>query len=175
MGGPTWNFGGGRHLPLPRHCEHVTTQDQWCSRDRNLRDRDFIKNSETRDLKFETETAKFVHLLKFFNKMSSSLLSCFFFKFLVFNWHVLVVAHLQIQQTKNHWIIGLHISLNHFFAIFKVWRPAGCSLWDREETWNLRNRDLDTQKWFSRRVLTPRRRHRDIPITTNPIRTCIPT
>jgi len=59
---------------------------QWCSRDRNLRDRDrdlvkisrrdrdFIKNSETetetRDLKFETETetSKSVHFAEIFQK-----------------------------------------------------------------------------------------------------------
>jgi len=37
---------------------------QWCSPERNIRDRDFIKNSNTRGLKFETrqrlETLKFV-------------------------------------------------------------------------------------------------------------------
>ena len=53
---------------------------QWCIRDRNLwdrdlvkisrRDRDFIKNSETktRDLKFEAETSKFVHFAEIFQK-----------------------------------------------------------------------------------------------------------
>ena len=41
---------------------------QWCSQDRNLRDRDrdFIKNPETRDLRIETETSKFVHCAGFF-------------------------------------------------------------------------------------------------------------
>jgi len=48
---------------------------QWCSQDRDLVklwDRDFIKNSETRDLKFETETSKFVHLAEFFLKCHHS-------------------------------------------------------------------------------------------------------
>jgi len=43
-----------------------------------------------------------------------------FFEFLAFFRPVLVVSHLQIQQTKN----ALNYSglLNHFFAIFKVSR-----------------------------------------------------
>jgi len=39
------------------------------------RDRDFIKNSETRYLKIETETSKFVDFAKIFQKILSSLLS----------------------------------------------------------------------------------------------------
>jgi len=58
---------------------NLTLTCQSCSRERNLRDRDlvknsrprdFIKNSETeiRDLKLETETrdSKFVHFVEFF-------------------------------------------------------------------------------------------------------------
>ena len=38
--------------------------DQWCSRERNLRDWHLVKTSEPRlrDLKFETKTSKFEHL-----------------------------------------------------------------------------------------------------------------
>jgi len=54
--------------------------------------------------------------------MSSSLLNWIFFKFLAFFRHVSVVSYLQIQQTKNRWIIA--ILLNHFYAIFKVSRPV---------------------------------------------------
>jgi len=53
-------------------------KDQWCSRDRNLRDRDmvkisrrdrdFIKNSETRDLKFETWDIKICAFCRNFSK-----------------------------------------------------------------------------------------------------------
>jgi len=41
-----------------------------------LRDRDFIKNPETRDLKFKTETSKFVHFAEFFflNVVTSKLI-----------------------------------------------------------------------------------------------------
>jgi len=62
-------------------------------------------------------------LPKCFSKMSSSLLTSIFFKFLAFFQRVLVVSYLQIglQQTKNRWVI--EILINHFFAIFIVSRP----------------------------------------------------
>ena len=46
------------------------------------------------------ETSKFVHFAKLFFKMSPSLLSWIFFKFLAFLRPLLVVSYLQIQQTK---------------------------------------------------------------------------
>jgi len=60
-------------------------------------------------------------LPKFIFKMSSSLLTCNFFKFLACFRRVLVVSYMQIRQTKNRWI--MEILINHFFAIFKVSRP----------------------------------------------------
>jgi len=56
------------------------------------------------------------------------------FKIMAFFRHVLVVSYLQIQQTKNLWII--EILINYLFAIFSL------------ETWNLRDRD--SRKWVSR-------------------------
>jgi len=65
---PRWRFPGWRSFLVAVVCMAVVLGgSQWCSRDRNLRDRDlvkisrrdrdFIQNSETRDLKFETETS----------------------------------------------------------------------------------------------------------------------
>ena len=75
---------------------------QWCSRGRNLldRDRDFTKNCETWSLRPRLETSKFVHFAEIFKTMSSSPLTWIFFKFLAFFRRVLVVFYLQIQQTK---------------------------------------------------------------------------
>ena len=89
----------------------VDVIEQWCSRDRNLRDRDgdrdlvrisrrgrdFIKNSETktRDFKICAFCRNFLKII------SSSLLTWIFFKFLAFFRCVLVVFYPQIQQTKN--------------------------------------------------------------------------
>jgi len=81
--------------------------DQWWC----IRDRHFIKNSAT---------SKFVHFAEIFLKNVVITSKLIFFKFLAFFRHVLVVSYLQMQQTKNRWIIG--ILLNHFFAIFKVSR-----------------------------------------------------
>jgi len=71
-----------------------------------LRDRDFIKKSETetRDLTFETEAetrySTFVYFIAFvFNVVITSKL--IFFKFLAFFRPVFVVSYLQKQQTKN--------------------------------------------------------------------------
>ena len=110
------------------------------------RDRDFIKNSETktRDLKFETETRDFIiyAFCQFFFLMSSSLRTWIFFKFLAFFRRILVVSHLQIQQTKI-------VELRNFN------KPFLCNI-QSLETWNLRDRDRDTQKWVSRRASRPR-------------------
>jgi len=99
---------------------------QWCSQNRNLRDRDFIRFPRLR-----LETSKFVHFAEIFFKMS--LLLCWiFFKFLSFFRPVLVVSYLQIQQTKIRWIIK--ILLYQFFAIFKVSRPVAFKAETRPET-----------------------------------------
>jgi len=58
---------------------------------------------------------------KFLKIMSSSLLSWIFSNSGIFR-TVLVVSYLQIQETKNSWII--EILLYHFFAISKVSRPV---------------------------------------------------
>ena len=83
---------------------------------RRLRDRarDLVKTSRPRlsskipgprlELKFETETLKYVHFADSF-VLSSSLLRWFFFKFLAFLRVVLVVPYLQIWQTMTRWII----------------------------------------------------------------------
>ena len=101
---------------------------QWCSRDRNLRDRDlvkisrrdrdFIKNSETRDFKI-----------------------CAFCR--IFFRRVLVVSYLKIQQTKNRWII--EILINHFFAIFKVSRPETFETETRPETFETETRKNESR------------------------------
>jgi len=90
----------------------VIAYHQWCSRDRDRdlvkisgRDWDFITNSETetRDLKFETETetSKCVHFAEILLKTVVTTSDFNFFKFLVIFRRVWVVFYLQIQQTKN--------------------------------------------------------------------------
>jgi len=54
---------------------------------------------------------------EFKKKMSSSLLSWIFFKFLAFIRPVLIVCYLQIRQTKTRWIIQVLIS--HFLRYSK--------------------------------------------------------
>jgi len=74
-------------------------------------------------MKFETEIRDF-KICTFFRNiflMSSSLLTCIFFKYLAFFQCLLIVSYLQIQQTKNPCI--REILINHFFAILKVSRP----------------------------------------------------
>ena len=68
-----------------------------------------------------------------------------FFKFLAFFRHVLVVSYLQIQQTKNLWII--EILINHFFAIIKVSRPETFETKTRRETFET---ETETRKNGSR-------------------------
>ena len=57
--------------------------------------------------------------------------------------HVLIVSYLQIQQTKNFWIIK--ISLNYFVAIFKVSRLVAFKTETRPEIF-----DTETRKNGSR-------------------------
>jgi len=78
----------------------------------------------------------FCILPKFFEKISSWLLTLFFFKFLAFFWCGLVVSYLQIEQTKKRWIT--EILINHFFAIFKVSRPETFETETRPETFETR-------------------------------------
>jgi len=67
------------------------------------RDRDFIKNSETetRDLKFETETSKYVHFAEILLKNVVITSDFNFFQISGIFRLVWVVFYLQIQQTKN--------------------------------------------------------------------------
>jgi len=67
--------------------------------------RDFIENSETetetRDLKFETETSKFGDFAKIFQKTVAISSQLNFFEFLAFFRSVLVVSYLHIKLTTN--------------------------------------------------------------------------
>jgi len=93
------------------HVKSKPSSDQRCSRDRNcetetwskLRDRDFIKEFETRDLRCEidTETRKFVDYANFSKTCHHHFKIEFFFEFLAVFLPALVVSHLQIQQTKG--------------------------------------------------------------------------
>jgi len=76
-----------------------------------LRDRDFIKNSET-DTRLET--SKFVDFAEFFKKMSSPspFLRSYFFKFLEFFPPVFVVSYLQMQQRKTRWITEFYSAIS---------------------------------------------------------------
>jgi len=74
-------------------CSCLLTCYRWCSRDRNLRDRDQVKISR-RDRDFRLQNLCILPNKK--KKMSSSLLTWIFFKFLAFFRCVLVVSYLQI-------------------------------------------------------------------------------
>ena len=88
-----------------------------CLVDRNLRDREFTKNSETetRDLKLETETRDFKicgFCRNFSKNVSSSLLSQISFEFLPSFQPVSLVSYLQTQHTKNIWITEVLLSIS---------------------------------------------------------------
>jgi len=101
------------------------------------------ENSETRDLKFETETSNFEHFAKILFWMSSSLLSWIFFISGIFQ-HVLVVSYLQNTANKKS------LNFRNFTKLFlcNIHSLETCSFRDWDETWNLRDRD--SQKWISR-------------------------
>jgi len=112
-----------------------------------LQDRDFIKNSETetRDLKFDTETRVF-EIYGFCRKFWKNVVftsKLYFLNFLAFFQLVLVVSYQKIQQTKNRWIV--EILLNNFFAIFKVSRLVAFETESRPE-----NFETETRKNGSR-------------------------
>jgi len=74
------------HISNSSHSKH-----QWCGRDRNLRDRDFIKKSETKaetwnlGPRLEIGHTVFAEIfIEYFKKMSSPLPSCMFVDFLAF-------------------------------------------------------------------------------------------
>ena len=138
---------------------------------------DWDSRLELRDQDRDSRLQHLCTLPIFFTKMSSSLMTWIFFKSLAFFRRDLVVSYLQIQQTKNGWII--EISKNYFFAIFKVSRPDTFETETETETetrpetfetWNLRDlkpsrpetfetwnlRDRDSQKWVSWLVSRPR-------------------
>ena len=97
------------------------------------------------------ETWKFVHYANIFLKIFQNICHHFeverFFEFLAFFLRALVVTHLQIHQKRARWIT--EIFLSHIVAVAKVWNnrlvSEICSLPDRDETWNFRDRD--SQKW----------------------------
>ena len=93
---------------------------------------------ETSSKNSETETSNFVHFAEIKKNIviTSDLI---FFRFLAFFRRVLVVSYLQIQQTKNRWII--EISINHFFAIFKVSRPETFESETRPDTFETETRE----------------------------------
>ena len=116
--------------------------DQWCSRERNLWGQDLVKTSrprlhqKLRDSRLEiwdrdSRRQNLSILPKFWlNVVITSEFNFFFISGIV--QRVLVVSYLQIQQTKKRWI--LEISLNYFFAIFKVSRPVTFETETRPET-----------------------------------------
>ena len=135
------------------NCGRSFAGNQWCSQDRNIRDRDvvkiskrdrdFIKNSETetRDLKFETETSKYVHFAEILLKNVVITSDFNFFQISGIFRLVWVVFYLQIQQTKNRWIT--EILINHFFAIFKVSRSETFETETRKNGSRDESRDQD--------------------------------
>ena len=120
---------------------------QWCSRDCNLRDRDlvkisrryrdFIKNSETPDLKFETETRDFkicTFCPEFLKKCRHYFWLAFFSNF----WHFPDIFWLFLSCKYNKQKL---LNYKNFT------KPFLCNI-QGLETWNLRDRD--SQKCVSR-------------------------
>jgi len=110
----------------PTHVQSNPSTDQRCSRDLNfgtetwskLRERDFTKKSETRDLSFETDTAtwKFVDYAnistKIFQKMSSPPPSWFFSNFWHFSYLLWLFVTCRYSRQKARWIIEILLSIS---------------------------------------------------------------
>jgi len=109
-----------------------------------FRDRDFIRNPETGDLKIETETRgfKIYAICRNFKKCRHRFRVEFFQISGVFPtcFGCFLPANSTNKNRRN-----IEILLYHFFAVFKVSRPV---------TFETGNRD--SQKWVSRRVSRPR-------------------
>jgi len=114
---------------------------QWCSWDRNLRDRDLVKISRLdRDLKFETETSKFMQFAEIeknvvitsdlnFLQISGIFPTCF---------GCFLPTYTPNKKSLNY------INFN---------KPSLCNI-QSLDTWNLRDRN--SQKLVSRQVCSPR-------------------
>ena len=131
------------------------SSDQRCSRDRNcetetwskVRDRDFIKKSGTRDVRFEIDTAtwKFVDCGNIFLKFSKKCHHHFEIEFFSNFWHFscLLWSFLtcRYSRQKAHWIT--EILLCHIVAVLKFSNnrlvTKTCSLRDRDETETFEN------------------------------------
>jgi len=103
-----------------------------------LWDRDFIKNPET-----EIQDFKICAFCPIWKKMSSLLLSWFFFKFLAFFRPVLVVSYLQMQQTKVVKIYKFYYTISLQYS--KTLRPAAFETETRPETFEIETRTNGSQ------------------------------
>ena len=145
-------------------CKKVSIgQYQWCSRDRNLRNRDLVKTSETESpwlhQKFRDWESRLQNLwifLKFFKKMLSSLLSLFFRISGIFPtcFGCFLPANAMNKKLVELW--------NFYQAIsFRYSNSQDNRLWPRpvapSPRQDLRDWDRDTRKGVSRRVSRPRR------------------
>ena len=124
---------------------------QWCSRDRNLRDRDLVKTSRRRlnekspgrDLRLEIRDRDFkicAFCRDFFkNVVITSML--IFFEFLSF-FRTCFRCFLRDNTTNKK-----SLNYRNFTISFLCNIPSleTCSLRDRDDTWNLRDRA--SQKW----------------------------
>jgi len=115
-----------------------------------LRDQDFIKNheTETRDLKFETETSIFGHFADFFKCRHHFLVEIFQISGIFPSYFC---CFSPASTTKKN-----SLNYRNFTKPFlcNIQSLETYSLRDQDETWNLRDRDL--QKRVSRRVSRPR-------------------
>ena len=112
----------------------------------NLWYQDLVKTSRPK-----LKILKFVHFAEIFQKIMITTFKLNFFKFLAFFQSVLVVSYLLIQQRKN--------SLNYSFTNPYPCNSQDnrlvtetCNLWEQDETWNLQDRDWDSQKWSQDQV-----------------------
>ena len=141
---------------------------QWCSRDRKLwdrdlvkisrRDRDFIKNVETRDLKFET--SKFVHFAELKKKCRRHFWRQFFPISGIFP--KCFGCFLPASTTNKKFLNCRNFNKPFLCNIrsLETWnlrdQDETWNLRDRDEIWNLRDRDRVSQKWVSRRASRPK-------------------
>jgi len=121
----------------------------YCSRDRNLRDRDLVESSRPKTRlhkKFRDRGSRLKNLWilrKCFKNMSSPLLSWIFFEYLEFYPQLLVVSYLQIQQRRN--VMNFRNFAKPYPCNIECLKTIG--LWPRpvafetkRETWNFRDR-----------------------------------
>ena len=124
--------------------------DQWCSKDHNFRNRDLVKTlrpslhkkSRDRDSGLEIwDRDSRLQNLCILPNFLSSLLSWIFSNF----WHFPTCFGCFLPANNKKKILNYRKFTIPFLC--NIQNLDTCSLWDRDETWNIRDRNL--QKWVA--------------------------